>query len=78
MSATQIRQELRDYIKSGDARLLKILHSVAKEYNSEDYTKPGEPMTVGTLKNRIREAKVRIKAGQFTSQEDLEIEMDKW
>ncbi|MCA6380469.1 MAG: hypothetical protein IM574_09470 [Cytophagales bacterium] len=78
MSATQIREELKDYIKSGDVRLLKILHSVAKEYNSEDYTKPGEPMKVSTLKSRIREAKSRIKAGQFTSQEDLEVEMEKW
>jgi hypothetical protein len=78
MSATQIRQELKDYIKSGDARLLKILHSVAKEYNSEDYTRQGEPMKVNTLKNRIREAKTRIKAGQFTSQEDLETEIEKW
>jgi hypothetical protein len=35
-------------------------------------------MMASDLKNRIRAAKARIKAGQFTLQEDLEIEMRKW
>lgn len=78
MSATQIREELKDYIKSGDTRLLKILYSVAKEYTSEDYTSPGGPMKVSTLKNRVRQAKERIKAGDFTTQNRLEKEIEKW
>jgi len=78
MSTTQIREELSKYIKLGDKRLLKILHSVAKEYNSEDYTSPGEPMSVSTLKKRVRSAKARIKAGHYTTQNDLELEMEKW
>lgn len=78
MSTTQIREELKDYIKLGDSQLLKILHSVAKEYSSEDFTKKGNPMSVNTLKKRVTEAKARIKAGSFTTQEDLEMEMEKW
>ncbi len=35
-------------------------------------------MKASDLKNRIRAAKARIKAGHFTSQEDLEIEMMNW
>lgn len=78
MSATQIREELKEYIKVGDARLLKMLHSVAKEYHSEDFTTPGKPMSVNTLKRRVHEAKVRILSGEFTTQEELEKEMKKW
>ena len=78
MSTTQIREELKDYIKLGDSRLLKILHSVAKEYSSEDFTKKGNSLSVNTLKKRVTEAKARIKAGSFTTQEDLEMEIEKW
>jgi hypothetical protein len=35
-------------------------------------------MSVNTLKKRVTEAKARIKAGSFTTQEDLEMEMKKW
>lgn len=78
MGTAQMKRELKGYIESGDSRLLKILHSVAKEYTTEDFTKSGEPMTTIELKNRIRAAKSRIKSGQFTTQEDLENEMKSW
>ena len=78
MGAVQIREELYHCIEEADARLLKMLYAVAKEYTREDYTLPGESMSKETLKKRIRAAKSRIEAGQFTTQEDLEKEMKEW
>jgi hypothetical protein len=78
MGAVQIKEELYHYIEEADARLLKMLYAVAKEYTQQDYTLPGEPMSKETLKKRIRAAKSRIEAGQFTTHEDLEKEMKEW
>jgi hypothetical protein len=44
MGTVQVREELYHYIEGADARLLKMLHAIAKEYTQEDYTLPGEPM----------------------------------
>ena len=35
-------------------------------------------MSVDALKGRVRSAKARIKAGQYTTQQDLEKEMEQW
>lgn len=78
MGTVQIKDELHHYIEAADSRLLKMLYDVAKEYNSEDYTLPGDPMSKETLKMRIQAAKSRIKNGKFTTQEDLEKEMKEW
>jgi len=78
MGAVQIKEELYQYIEEADARLLKMLYAVAKEYTQDDYTLPGKPMSKETLKKRIHAAKSRIKAGKFTTQEDLEKEMQEW
>lgn len=37
MGAAQIKEELYHLIDAGDARLIKMLYAVAKEYTSEDY-----------------------------------------
>lgn len=78
MGAPKIKEELYQIIEAGDARLLKMLYAVAKEYNSEDYTLAGDPMNEKVLKERVRLAKSRIKAGNFTTQEDIEKEMEGW
>ena len=36
MGAAQIREELDQYIKQGDTKLIKMLHAIAKEYSSDD------------------------------------------
>ncbi len=78
MGAVQIREELYHYIEVADARLLKMLYALAKEYYQDDYILPGEPMSQEILKKRVSAARARIKAGQFTTQEDLEKEMKEW
>jgi putative addiction module component (TIGR02574 family) len=37
MGATQIKEELFNFIEAGDPKLIKMLHAVAKEYSSEEY-----------------------------------------
>ncbi len=49
-----------------------------QEYSTEDYTQPGKPMSSSELKSRVKTAKSRIKSGKFTSQADLEKEMNEW
>ncbi|MCH6232572.1 hypothetical protein [Cognataquiflexum rubidum] len=78
MGETQIRHELYQFIDEADERLLILLYAVAKEYTQEDFTKPGEPLSEEALKKRILNAKSRIKAGQFTTHEDLEKEFEIW
>lgn len=78
MGAPKIKEELYQLIEEGDSRLLKMLYAVAKEYSNEDFTLPGEPMDEEELKRRVRSAKSRIDAGHFTTQEDLEKEMEEW
>lgn len=78
MGATQIKEELYQYIEDADARLLKMLYALAKEYTQEEYILPGKPMTKENLKKRVRSAKSRIDAGHLTTQEDLENEMKGW
>lgn len=37
MGAAQLKEELYQYIESGDTKLIKMLYAIAKEYSSDDY-----------------------------------------
>ena len=37
MSVTEIREELYHFIEAGDAKLIKMLHAVAKEYSADHH-----------------------------------------
>lgn len=79
MNTEQIKQELHKYIDNGDDRFLRLIHTIAATYNSdEDCTVPGTPVDLETYRKRMRGAKERVKAGYFTTQEDLEKEMEQW
>jgi len=80
MNTLQIRQELHKYIETGDDRFLRLVHAVATNYTSSDvdYTAPGTPMDAETYNKRVRNAKERVKSGYYTTQEDLEKEMEQW
>ncbi len=78
MGTAQLREELHEYVKQGDKKLLHMMQAMAKAYFEEDYTLPGKPMSVQTIKDRVKEAKSNIESGNFTTQEDLEKEMEQW
>lgn len=79
MNTAQIKQELHRYIDKGDERFLRLVHAIATNYESEEeHSLPGSPMDEEAYRIRIRNAKERVKAGYYTTQEDLEEEIDRW
>lgn len=79
MNKAQIKQELHQYIDIADERFLRIVHAIATNYESDkEHCLPGEPMDVDEYKTRINNAKERVKAGYYTTQEDLDKEMEQW
>lgn len=77
MSTIQLREELHKYIDQADDRILRLVKGMFQA-DTDDYTLSGAPMSEEALKRRVKAAKSRINAGQFTSQEDLESEMKEW
>lgn len=79
MGTAELRKKLHSYIDTADDRFVKMVHALAKSYeDQEDYTLPGPPMDVETYRTRIKGASERVKAGHYTTQEDLEKEMEQW
>jgi len=80
MNTSKIRKELHESIDKGDERFLRLIHAVVTAYESdeEDYTRPGTPMDAENYKTRIQKARERVKSGSYTTQEDLEREMEQW
>jgi len=80
MNTSKIRKELHESIDKGDERFLRLMHAVVTAYESdeEDYTLPGTPMNAEYYKARIQKARKRVKSGNYTTQEDLEKEMEQW
>lgn len=80
MGTAELRKEVQSFIDKADERFLRMVNALAKSYEEEeeDYTLPGPPMDVETYRRRIREASDRVKAGHYTTSEDLEREMEQW
>ncbi len=80
MGTAELRKEVRSVINKADDKFLKKVLALAKSYEDEeeDYTLPGPPMDVETYRRRIIEASDRVKAGHYTTSEDLEKEMEQW
>lgn len=76
MGTAKLREAVHKYIDQADDRVLRLVKGLLEA--DMDYTVPGTPMNQTQLENRVKEAKSRIKAGQFTTQEDLESEMEEW
>lgn len=79
MGTTELRKEAHSFIDKADDKVLKKVLALAKnQEEEEDYTLPGPPMDVETYRRRIIEASDRVKAGHYTTSEDLEKEMEQW
>lgn len=79
MDTLKIKKELHKYIENGDERFLRLVHAVAINYSSnEDHALPGAPMEIETYRQKIQNAKKRVKKGYFITQEDIEKEMEQW
>ena len=81
MGTVELRKEVRSYIDKADERFLRMVDAMRKEYEEPDvvgYEVDGTPITQEDLKKRVKAASARVKAGHYTTQEDLEKEVENW
>jgi mevalonate pyrophosphate decarboxylase len=81
MGALELKDNLLQYIEKADERLLKVVKAVMESYWEDEvvaYTIDGKPLNKLAYKNELEEALNEIKQGDFTTQEDLEKEAEKW
>lgn len=81
MEVLALRKELEEYLKTADARLLKVLKAVVESYNDEDtvaFNITGEPLNRKSYMEELKAAEQEIKDGKIISQEDLEDEAKEW
>ena len=80
MGTSELRKEAHRFIDRADDKVLKKILALDKSHKGEeeDYTLPGPPMDVETYRNRIKAASDRVKAGHYTTSEDLDKEMGQW
>ena len=79
MGTAELRKEVQRVIDNANDQFLEKVLALAKSQDEEeDYTLPGPPMDIETYQKRITAASDRVKAGHFTTSEDLEKEMEQW
>jgi len=81
MTNSAIRKDIHKAIDTiKDDSFLKAVHVIIsdKMEQEEDYTLPGKPMSISTLKKRVKAAREQVKRGHYTTQKNLEKEAAKW
>jgi hypothetical protein len=81
MGALELRNDIKQYINVADERLLKVVKAVMESYWDEEivaYTVDGKPLNKKMYAQELQNGLNEINEGNFISQEDLEIESDKW
>ena len=79
MGTAELRKELHSYIDKADEEFLKKVYALDKRYeDEEDFTLPGPPMEIETYRTRILKASDSAKAGNYTSSEDFDKDMERW
>jgi hypothetical protein len=81
MGVQQLREEIHEFINQADERFLKMVYAMSKEYNESDvagYNVDGSAITKKDLIKRAKAASVRVKSGNFFTQEEVEKEIKNW
>ncbi|MCK4920095.1 MAG: hypothetical protein KAS71_03555 [Bacteroidales bacterium] len=81
MDARELRKELHNYIDHADETFLKMMHAISRKYKKSEiigFNVDGSPITQKDLKNRVKAASKRVKAGLYTTQEEVEKEIENW
>ncbi len=81
MGTAELRKMVQSVINKADDQFLKKVLALDKEHEKTlivGYEVDGTPITQEDLKKRVRAASARVKAGHYTTQEDLEKEMESW
>ena len=81
METTELRKKVIAFAKEADERALRIVNAVFENYGAEEivaYSIDGEPLSKEDYVKSIKAADASIDAGDFTSVEDLEKEVQDW
>lgn len=81
MEVTELRKEIHDLINQADERFLKMVYAMGKEYQNSTivgYDSEGLPLTQDDLRSNAKAASLRVKSGDFLTQEEVERDMDNW
>lgn len=81
MGTAELRKEVQNYISKADVDFLKKVHAMSKENENTiivGYEVDGTPITQEDLVIEVREASAQVKAGNYTTQEELEREVKNW
>ncbi len=81
MKADELKKKIIAYIVSAEPELLNKLSDVIENYQQTTavaYTLEGKPLSKREYEKELKIAKDEIIQGKFTSQEDLEKEVETW
>lgn len=81
MGTAELRKEAHRFIDRANDKDLKKVLALDKENENAvivGYEPDGNPITQENLVEEAREASAQVKAGNYTSQEDLEKEVKNW
>ncbi|MFO7669883.1 MAG: hypothetical protein R6W31_09515 [Bacteroidales bacterium] len=81
MGTAELRKDLHSYIDKADDKFLRMVHAMRREYEGSDivgYEPDGTPITQENLIQEVKEASVQVKAGHYTTQEEMEKRVEGW
>lgn len=84
MQAVELRNRLVQLINSVDEDYLRDLFAFTEQKEADRnlgivaYTVQGEPLTREGYIQKVKEAEANVKAGHYTTVEDLEKESENW
>ncbi len=84
MRVVELRNKLVQLINSVDEDYLRELFAYTEQKEADKnsgivgYTVQGEPLTKEMYKERVQKTEAAVKAGNFTTIEDLEKEAENW
>jgi hypothetical protein len=64
-----------------EEKFLEIVYKIIKEQENRDvvaYNSDGSPISPNVLKEGVKSASIRVKSGDFITQEEVEKEVENW
>ena len=81
MGALELKDSILNLLNDADEKLLKVVKEAIDNYKEEEivaHTVAGKPLTRKEYKEKLDNAFLDYKKGNFTTQEDLEKEIENW
>lgn len=81
MGALELKDSILNLLNDADEKLLKVVKETIDNYKEEEivaHTVEGKPLTRKEYKEKLDNAFLDYKKGNFTTQEDLEKEIENW